>query len=108
MMIVRLRTQQLLIDLPTPDSEPWLNIIVQRVEMDDEYNTLNVVDRWGRVTVPLSSIQSDIYPIADPLNPPAGLVSVAGLADTLTSAAVAEIIKKYGGYVDDNGFIILE
>ena len=107
-MITRLRTQQLYIDLPKPESEPWLNIIVQRVEMDDNYKTLNVVDRWGSVNVRLADIATDVYPYDDPLHPPDGYISVVGLSAGLTTAAVAEIIKKYGGTVDANGFIIVE
>ncbi len=107
-MIVRLRTQQLFIDLPTPDSEPWLNIIVQRVEMDDEFNTKNVVDRWGHVSVRLSTIITEVYPYSDPVPVPAGYISIAGLSSALTIAAMAHIVKKYGGYIDASGFIILE
>jgi len=107
-MITRLRSQKLSIDLPTPDSEPWLSIIVQRVEMDDNYKTLNVVDNWGRVNVKLSTVMIDVYPLQDQVNPPPGYISVAGISYALTIAAMTEIIKKYGGYIDSNGFIIVE
>ena len=107
-MITRLRTQQMYIDLPTPDSEPWLNLIVQRVEMDDNYVTKNIVDRWGSVNVKLSNIYTSVYPLQDPVPVPAGYVSVAGLAAGLTIAAMDLIAKKYDGRIDENGFIIVE
>ena len=107
-MITRLRTQQMYIDLPTPDSEPWLNLVVQRVEMDDNYVTKNIVDRWGSVNVKLSSIATSVYPLQDPVQPPDGHISVAGLAAGLTIAAMDLIAKKYDGRIDEQGFIIVE
>lgn len=107
-MKARLRTQQMYIDLPTPDSEPWLNLIVQRVEMDDEYKTLNVVDRWGQVNARMSDMALQCYSYNDPVYPPSGVISVAGLAEALTVACVDLIIKKYGGSVDEHGYIMVE
>lgn len=106
-MKTRLRTQQIYIDLPTPDSEPWLNIIVQRVEMDDNYQTKNIVDRWGAVNERLSKIATNIYPYSDPLQPPQCYISVAGLGEALTIAAMDLIIKKYGGTIDEHGYIMV-
>lgn len=106
-MKTRLRTQQILVDGPTPESEWWLYIIVQRVDMDEQYNPIRVVDRWGSVNVRLADIATALYPLVDPVSPPAGLISVAGMADGLEKAAVAEIIKKYGGTVDEHGYIMV-
>ena len=105
-----LRTQQLYIDLPTPGSEPWLNIIVQYVEMNDELTkALNVVDRWGQVNAQVSAMAMNAYPNADPVPVPAGMISGAGIAQALTVAAIELIVDKYGGTFDPaSGFIVLE
>jgi len=108
-MITVLRTQQLFIDLPTPGSEPWVNIIVQRVEYDDQLQPMNVVDRWGQVNARLSSIALNPYPLNDPVQPAAGMISAAGIAEALTMAAIDLIIKKYGGRYDAaTGLIMVE
>jgi len=108
-MIKILRTQQLYIDLPTPGSEPWLNIIVQYVEMDDNYKPLNVVDRWGQVNARVMSLVTNAYPNNDPVPVPAGMISGAGITQALTMAAIELIVGKYGGTFDPStGFIILE
>jgi len=105
----RLRSQQITVDLPTPDSEPWINIVVQRVEMDDAYKTLNVVDRWGSVVVPVKNIALDVHTYKEIIpGLPDNLISVYGLADAITVTAVDLIIKKYGGVLNDKGFIMLE
>jgi hypothetical protein len=104
----RLRTQQLYIDLPTPDSEPWLNLIIQMVEMDDNYNTVNVVDRWGQVNARLSSIAWSTYLYTDPIPHEDGHISVVGIGDAITVLGVELIIQKYGGYLDERGLIMME
>jgi len=104
-----LRTQQLYIDLPTPGSEPWLNIIVQYVDMDDEFTPKNIVDRWGVVNCQVSTVAMNVYPNADPVSVPQGMISGAGIAQALTMAAIEMIIAKYGGTFDpETGYIILE
>lgn len=107
-MIKRLRTQQVYIDLPTPDSEPWFNLIVQLVEMNDEYKTINVVDRWGQVSERLTKIAWNTYSFTDPVPCLDGEISVVGLGDAITSLGIDLIIKKYGGYLDERGYIIVE
>lgn len=107
-MIVRLRTQQLYIDLPTPDSEPWINLIVQRVEMDDDYNTINVVDRWGQVNARMTNIAWNTYTFSDPLSSELGCISILGMSDAITNFGVDLIMQKYGGTLDDRGYLIVE
>lgn len=108
-MITVLRTQQLYIDMPVPGAEPWVNLIIQRVEMDDSYKVLNVVDRWGQVNARLSVIATQVYPLADPVPCPPGNISVAGIASALTTAAIDLIVQKYGGRFDPaTGYIIAE
>ena len=105
-----LRTQQLYIDLPKPGAEPWVNLIVQRVEMSDDFTSvLNTVDRWGQVSARLSAIALRIYPITDPVQPGPGLISAAGIAEALTLAAIDLIIEKYGGRLDTaTGLIVVD
>lgn len=104
-----LRTQQLYIDLPKPGAEPWLNIIVQYVEADDDYKPMNVVDRWGTVNAQVSSMAMNVYPLNDPVPVPAGSISGGGIVNSLSVAVIGLIIAKYGGTFDPaTGYIILE
>jgi len=104
-----LRTQQLYIDWPTIDSEPWLNVIIQMVETDDQFKPINCVDRWGQVSARVSTIARKTYPFNDPLAQSVGEISISGIATALTAAVIDLIIQKYGGKLDfDSGYIILE
>ena len=108
-MKARLRTQQVFIDRPVPDSEDWLRVIIQRVEMDDDLNTLNAVDRWGQINVKLLDIFSSVFPYTDPVDPPDGHISIAGMGIAITSAVSALIIQKYGGRLDAaTGYIMVD
>jgi len=108
-MIKILRTQQLYIDLPTPGSEPWLNIIVQYVEMDADYKPINVVDRWGQVNARVATMAANAYPLVDPVPVPDGMISGAAIINSFTMATIELIVGKYGGTFDPStGFIILE
>ena len=102
-----LRSQQIIIDLPRMSSEPWIHITVQRVEMDDNRNIINTIDRWGEIHRQLFSINSEIYDFQDPLAPGDGQISALGLAGAITAAAVAWIVQEYGGDVNEQGDIIV-
>ena len=105
-----LRTQQIYIDLPKPGAEPWMNIIVQYVEMSDDLQTvLNTVDRWNQIAVRVSSIATEVHPFTDPLPVPDGMISNYGVVQAMTLAVISLIIAKFGGALDPvSGLIILE
>lgn len=108
-MKVRLRTQQVYIDRPVPTSEDWLRVIIQRVEMDDDGNTLNLVDRWGQVNVKLSTIFGRVFDYIDPVPSQEGQISVAGTGSAITAIVTDLIIEKYGGTLDkSNGWIMVQ
>lgn len=103
-----LRTQQIYIDLPEPYAEPWINLIIQRVEMSDDFKSvLNTVGRWGQVSARVSAIATRTYPLVDPVRPPVGIISAAGIAESLTLAAIDLIIEKYGGTLDPGTGLIV-
>lgn len=107
-MTTRLRTQQIIIDLPRSSSEPWINLVVQRVELDDSGNEINVVDRWGSVNKRLSLVASEISnytEIVPELNDKS--ISVYGISSAMTCIAVNWIVEKYGGTITSNGDIEL-
>lgn len=106
-MIIRLRGQQIIIDLPKPESEPWVDLITQRVEMDDEYTVQNIVDRYGRIYKQLSTVATESVTITDPVYGEI-TISAAGVAAGITALAVNWIMEDYGGSLDDNGYVIIE
>ncbi len=107
-MPVRLRTQRISIDLPQVDSEPWVQLIVQRINLDDSGNVLSVIDRWDQVNKKLSEVALEAYPyfevIPDLQN---NLISGFGIADAIKGAALNWIADKYNGTIVDNDVVLL-
>jgi len=108
-MTIKLRTQQIVIDVPRATSEPWVHLTVQRVELDDNGKELNVVDRWGTANRRLSEIALDTVSYFEPVpGLDANTMTMFALADAIKSAATDWIIEKYGGTKNANGDVILD
>lgn len=106
-MITRLRAQQIVIDIPRTDSEPWIKVTVQRVEQDDTGFELNVVDRWGSINKQLSDVALEVNKYTEVLPLESGDISVYGLSDGIRSVVVRWIAEKYNGTISPNGDVIV-
>lgn len=106
-MKTRLRIQQIVIDIPRSESEPWVSFTVQKIEMDDDYKTLNVVDRWRSLNRRMSEFATNIVHYEDLLSPPSGHISGAGLGNAITGMAMMLVAREYGGTIDSNGYIMV-
>ena len=104
----RLRSQQITIDLPKPDSEVWVNLIVQQVEEDDEGNVLNLADRMDTLNKRLHAVGLESVTFQDPVTQQNHTISVYGLAQAITVAASHWIAEKHNAVVDEEGLIIIE
>lgn len=107
-MIRRLRTQQIIIDLPTPDSEAWIHLEIQQVDTDPETGeTVNLVDRWGRISKKISDVALEVIHYDDQVLQHEDYMSTLGLSNAITVMAIKWIVEKYGGEVDEHGYIIV-
>lgn len=104
----RLRAQQIIIDIPKADSEPWVNIYVQRVRIEEDGSESRVIDRWGSINKRLSTIAFEIYPYfeAVPVTNPEKEISAYGLSDAIMQAAIHWIAEKYSGRIEGNAVYI--
>tara|TARA_R110000851_G_C13102760_1_gene569228 strand:- start:11909 stop:12226 length:318 start_codon:yes stop_codon:yes gene_type:complete len=105
--MIKLRTQHILIEMPRTDSEPFIHVTVQRIELDVNGVEINVVDRFGHVYKPLSTVALEVVKYYEPVPCEADCISVFGIADGIKSIATKWIIEKYGGIEQPNGDIYL-
>lgn len=106
--MIKLRTQQIIIEMPRTDSEPWIHITIQRIELgSDGSSEVNVTDRWDQIHKRLSlvALQTEKYFEAVPWE--VGFISVFGVADAIKNIATTWIIEKHGGTLNDNGDVII-
>lgn len=107
--MIKLRTQQIIIDMPRSISEPWMNLVVQRIDLSPDGSVeLNVVDRWGTINKKLSDVALEVNSYFEVLPLNSGEITVFGLADGIKSVATKWIVEKYGGTIQPNGDVHLE
>jgi len=105
--MIKLRTQHIIIEMPRTESEPFISITVQRIELDVNGKEINVNDRYGRIYKPLSEVAIDVVPYFEILQLAMGNISIFAIADAIKEVATKWIIEKYGGSINDNGDVIL-
>lgn len=94
--------------MPEVGSEPWVSLIVQRVEYSDEGVPGHAIDRWGALNRQFSATYYDTFKVNDPLNVPEGYISAAGIAESIKVTSVKWMQEKYGGIINEKGQLIIE
>lgn len=89
-MITKLRASQITLDLPTENSDVWVRAVLQKVIKDDDYQTVQTVDRVGAVHRQFSDFAASMLTFFDPLQGKEITLSGAALG-----MAVAEFIKQW-------------
>jgi hypothetical protein len=102
--MIRLRAQQILIETPTPDSEPWIRLVVQRVEEKD--GLVNTVDRWDTIHNRLSVVADQAFPIVTDISN--DTFTVGDLAKSLELIVINWLAVQYAGVIDENNYVIIE
>ena len=98
----KLRSQQVIIDIPTETGNTWVNAIIQTLIKDEEGNTLQRIDRTHETHRILENVATEMITIVDPVTQQTITVSAAGTA-TLVSGLIMNWMKD-----DHGGEIILD
>ena len=105
--MIKLRTQQIIIEMPRTDSEPWIHIVIQRIDVSETGVESNVIDRWDQINKRLSEVALQVEPYFEVVPWEVGQISVFGVADAIKNIATTWIIEKHGGALNSNGDVIL-
>lgn len=99
--LIKVRSQKIEIDLPKEDALPWVRATLQRCIKDEEYKTVQTVDRIGYVHRSAEQFALQMTTIVDPLT---------GQQHTLSGIAVAVLIRDMvsAWIVEDRGGVINE
>ncbi len=106
-MKYKLRAQQIVIDIPLINAEPWISIRVQRVNLDVNNVPKQTIDRWGMINRKLSDVALELYNYFEPTNSSTPLISVYGISDAIKAVSVSWIMQDYGGTII-NGDVIVQ
>ena len=91
----KLRTQQIIIDIPKSSAEPWFTMVVQRIYKDDEGNITQIVGREKQINRRFTKVMLETATISDPVTGYEGTISVAGAAQLLTSLISTWLLEEY-------------
>ncbi len=105
-MTKKIRSQQIVIDLPTETSEVWVRATLQRVIKDADYKTIQTIDRVGFVHRAASQISTQMTTITDPVTGEAHTISGAGAYILIRDMVSAWIITDRGGAINEHEDII--
>lgn len=108
-----LRTAKLVIDVPTPEAEPFIMGILQKVVLNTEGDVLQVIPRQDELYRRSSQIITDTISFTDPVTQTQHTLSGAGLQVAITAMVSKWLIEDYTTpeftpYVDENGRVIIE
>lgn len=100
-MTERFRASKIAIEIPKPDSEPWVHITVNKMLLNDNGDIVSSVPRFAYISRPLSQIGMNAYPFVDPVTQQDIEVSGYGLAEAITSYVDKILKDAYGEDAND-------
>lgn len=102
----KIRSQQITIDLPTETAEVWVRAALQRCVKDDDYKTVQTVDRVGFVHRAASEIVIQMVTFTDPVTGQQHTVSGAGAYILIRDFVTSWILADRGGALNEHQDII--
>lgn len=90
------RASTISIEIPKPNSEPWVHVYINKMILDDEGNVLNTFPRDAVVSKRLSEVGMNTYQFIDPVTQKQVDISGYGLAQSITSYVKSLIEEKFG------------
>jgi len=94
-MTEKLRASKISIEIPKPDSDPWVHITVNKMFMEDGKLVQNE-PRFDHISAPLTAIGLNTFTFIDPVLKSEVTISGYGLAQAITAYVSEEFTKKYG------------
>ncbi len=96
-MRTKLRTQQVIIDMPKEGQDIWLHVTLQKVDKDDDGNTVNVSPRNEQIHKVVSAYQADTFTFFDPVLQKETTISGAGIHMALAEAILGWTAENFNG-----------
>jgi hypothetical protein len=104
--VIKVRSQQITIEVPKEGAEPWVRIVVQRVERNGDI--VNTVDRWDSFNKRLSDVVAEQFPIPESINCETGTFTFVDVASAITTVVIVWLAQRYNGMIQPNGDVIIE
>ncbi len=96
-MRTKLRTQQVVIDMPKEGQDIWMHITLQKVDKDEEGNILNVSPRKEQIHRSVSKMATEVYTFFDPVLQKETTISGAGVHMAMAEAILGWTAEEFNG-----------
>jgi hypothetical protein len=106
--MIELRVQQIVIDVPTVESIPFVAVVVQRLIYDENDKLIQTINREKMINRSLMSVAMNTYSYEDPFPSEKNQISGAGLASAIRVAARSWVLEEYPGSTLIDGRVILD
>ena len=103
----RARIQEITIEIPTVDAEPWITIILLRETVDEQGNTIQEEPFWHRIYRRQSDFVTEAHEIFDAVLWQRTSISGAGMATAIQALAYHWAVTDLGGRWQD-GYVVLD
>lgn len=105
--MVKIRSSQITIEVPKEGAEPWIRVVVQRVEKNGDI--VNTVDRWDSFNKRMSDLAGEMYPMPPTVDCESGVFSFLDVGQAITTVVVMWLAERYNGTIDPvTGDVIIE
>lgn len=105
----KIRAQQIVLDLPYENAEVWVRAVLQTVFKDEDYQTVQTVDRMGAIHRQLSDFALQVKTITDPVTGNEITISGVGLGFAISSFVKQWILDDVPATIENqHGDIIKE
>lgn len=106
---IKLRAQQIQIDLPVEGAYVWVRAILQRVVKNEDYQTIQTVDRVEQVNRMAENFQMEIRSFTDPVTGQQVTLSGAGLAMSVSEFCKGWMLQDIPNTaLNDQGDVIIK
>lgn len=85
---------------------PWVRAVLQTVRKDEQYQTIQTVDRTGYVHRSLADFAAQMQTIVDPMTGKEVTLSGVALATIISSFVSSWILEDTGGVLNEHGDIV--
>jgi hypothetical protein len=107
-MPIQMLVHQIVIDIPSKESEPFMSLSVQRRITDEDGNVVQTVNRERLIYRRLSEVATEFHDFVDPLTGKTENASVAGVGAALTASVAQWLAEEYDVEIDENGQVWLD
>lgn len=104
--MIKVRASSIKIEVPKERAEPWVSVMVQRVEQNG--SIINTIDNYDRFNKRMTGVESDTYQSGAVSSTADGKFAFSDVATMLNIVVINWLAERYNGSIDTEGNVVIE